>query len=203
MRRALRSLVAVAFSLASLSSAATLDFSDVFESGRARGNHERIRYSGNADFGTVDLSQWADDRDNGRGRPDWLSERGAGENRGRRDSDRSEVLEVSFERPLFITSIDVSRLANGPIMMHIAGAGGGFDVLFDASNRNISVNQFASSISFVPTAGILSDFSRARITIDETLHSLHGTSSPIPEPSSVVMLLIGGALVATQLRRLV
>jgi hypothetical protein len=35
------------------------------------------------------------------------------------------------------------------------------------------------------------------------LNSLRVASSPIPEPSSVVMLLIGGVLVATQLRKLV
>jgi hypothetical protein len=220
MRWPIRLLVAVAFSLASVSGAATLDFSELLDSASAPGNDGRISYSGNADFGTVELSQSAVDRHPGLGGGwrDWWPERGPGRGRGPGDSDQSEVLGVSFEQPLFVTSIDVSQFTgrsrrNGTVMLHIVGGGGdegsGFDILFNSDdadengNLNIAVNRFASSISFVPTADILSDFSIARITIDETLNSVRGTTSPIPEPSSVAMLLIGGVLVASQLRKLV
>jgi hypothetical protein len=50
-------LAVAVFSIASLSSAATLELGDVFDSARGRGNGDRIRYSGNADFGTVDLRE--------------------------------------------------------------------------------------------------------------------------------------------------
>jgi hypothetical protein len=217
-----RLLVAVAFSLATLSSAATLDLTGSIGSSIASGNHEVSSYSGNDAFGTVRFDA------NPRGSDiTWSSGNGLGVDCSNwnlscivdteNQIDWPEVLEVSFEQPLFITSIDVSQLAQrtawlGPLRLRVVDAGAiegsGFDILFNAGdanddgNLNIAVNQFASSISFVPTAGILSDFSLARITIDETLSSLR-TSSPIPEPSSVVMLLIGGALVASQLRRFV
>ncbi|MGH8310487.1 MAG: PEP-CTERM sorting domain-containing protein [Steroidobacteraceae bacterium] len=202
MRWPVRSLVtAVLVSFASVATAATLELSDLFDSGNGRGNQDRIRYSGNAAFGTVELSRSDDDRHRGSGN-------GRGNQRGHRD-DRFEALDVDFDRSVFVTSVDLGRLTNGPIIMRVSGAGGGFDLFLDADdadqngNVRISLNQFASSISFVPTAGVLSDFSHTRITIDETLRSLRGTSSPIPEPSSVVMLLIGGALVASQLRKFV
>jgi hypothetical protein len=204
MRWLVLPLAVAAFSIASSSSAATLELGDVFDSARGRGNGDRIRYSGNADFGMVDLRE--------------RSGHGRGRHRGHGHSDRSEGIEVSFERSLFVTSIDIGQVAarnagSGPIWMRIVDASGGEEslsyILIDpddangAGHLNIPVNRFASSISFVPTAGILSDFSLARITIDESLRSLRGTSSPIPEPSSVVMLLIGGVLVASQLRKLV
>ncbi|MGH9887349.1 MAG: PEP-CTERM sorting domain-containing protein, partial [bacterium] len=77
----------------------------------------------------------------------------------------------------------------------------GFDIASRADAGTDGPNRFATSQGFVPTAGILSDFKVARL-MDDTLNSLSGTSSPIPEPSSVAMLLIGGALVASQLRKL-
>lgn len=223
MRWPVRFLVAAAFSLASLSGAATLDFTSLVGSAIASGNSELATYSGNADFGTVSFDANPSGSD-----ITWSSGNGLGVDCSNwniscivdteNQIDWPELLEISFEQPLFITSIGISQLTErnawlGPFRLHVVDAGvvdgGGFDILFDANDANgagqldIAVNQFASSISFVPTAGILSDFSLAHITIDETLNSLRGTSSPIPEPSSVVMLLIGGVLVATQLRKLV
>lgn len=208
MRWPVRSLVVAAFSLASISGAATLDFSDLLDSDGTR----------SAAFGSFQVSQAIVDGHPGRhlGWPDWFPENGFGRHRGNEGSFTSETFGISFDAPLFVSSIDVSRYTDrgrreAPILIHIAGPAGedGFDLVVSSGdadangNLNISVNRFASSISFVPTAGILSDFSLARVTIDETLGSLHTTTSPIPEPSSVVMLLIGGALVATQLRKLV
>jgi hypothetical protein len=222
MRWPIRFLIAVAFSVASLSSAATLDFTTLVGSLIASGNSDSASYSGNADFGTVNISANPSGSD-----ITWSSGNGLGVDCSNwnlacvvdteNQIDWPEVLQVTFQQPLFVSSIGISQLTEhnaslGPFTLHVvdagAVAGSGFDIAFNAGDAtagqlDVAVNRFASSISFVPTAGILSDFSLARITVDETLNSLRGTSSPIPEPSSVVMLLIGGALVASQVRKLV
>ena len=133
--------------------------------------------------------------------------------------DFPEVLEISFSTPKYLTSVDISQLTTETwglgsfsIVIEDAGSiqGNGFSIPFaadqaDASGRlRVAVNQWATSIRFVPVQGYFEDFSVAAISIDEFARPLTSPgvpSSPIPEPSSVLMMTIGGALVLLSMRK--
>jgi len=136
----------------------------------------------------------------------------------RNQVDNGEVLSVGFEQSLFVTSVDMRNLLGtnlriGRYTIHIADEGGsvvGSDFVIDFSSTdasttgalNLSINRWASSISFVPNDGFLNAFSVAGISIDEFARPLPAPgSNPIPEPSSVLLMVAGGAFVANQVRK--
>jgi hypothetical protein len=229
MRSVLPAVAALLLAAApAVAPAATLDFAGEAGAAIASGISSTGTYSGNGDFGTVTVSA------NPRGSDLTQSAAGLGIDCTRRTDvyclvdaanqiDYPEVLEISFTTPKFMTSVNISELfpsqtvgVGGIFSLVIedmdAGrvVGSGFSINFTAANADangnlvLAVNQWASSIRFVPVQGFFEDFSVAGITIDET--RLPGTapgtpSNPIPEPSSVLMLTLGGALVLLSIRK--
>jgi len=113
--------------------------------------------------------------------------------------------------------VDLSQLStSGRYLLRVDETGSilgdGFDINFDSDNSNsdgfltVNVNRWVSSVRFVPDSGEQNDFSLARIRIDENRIAQApgpGTSNPIPEPSSVLLMIVGAGIVATQVRKLV
>jgi hypothetical protein len=128
--------------------------------------------------------------------------------------DAPEVLTVRFERSVFLSSIQLSQLTTtGRHFLRTdergSITGSGFDIDFDSDDANrdgfltVNVNRWVTSIRLVPDNGEVNDFSLARLRIDETRVPPApggGSTNPIPEPSSVLMMLVGGGIVATQVR---
>ncbi len=223
MRSVLRSALACVLLLAAGSArAATIDLTGAIGSAIAAGNADTVVYSGSSAFGDVTFSADPTGSDltyqagNGLG----IDCRG-GEVACLLDNysqvDTGEVLSISFERPLFVTSVDIRNLFGTSlgigryrVQIEEGGSvvGSSFAIDFSsedasaAGGLNLSVNRWASSIRFVPDGGFFDAFSVAGITIDELASALPAPStSPIPEPSSVLMMLIGGALVVSQVRK--
>jgi hypothetical protein len=226
MRSLLRALaLAASVSLPTAASAATLDLTGAVGAAIASGTGSSSTYSGNAAFGAVTFTANPSGSDLTHSSGTGLGIDCSGWSLyctvdNRNQVDFPEVLEISFSTPKYLTSVGISQLTSETygsgwfsIVIEDSGAivGSGFSVPFsaddaDASGRlNVAVNQWASSIRFVPIQGFFEDFSVARLTIDETRAPVLGPSapsSPIPEPSSVLMLTIGGALVLLSLRKL-
>jgi hypothetical protein len=203
-------------------SAATLDLTGAIGAAIAAGNDDSAVYSGNAAFGDVSIVANPAGSD-----LNYSAGNGLGiDCRGNslaclvdRSSqvDNGEVLTISFDRPLFVTSVDLRNLfgttigiGSFSVNLEEGGSviGSSFEIGFgsDSANANgglnIAVERWASSISFVPNAGFLDAFSVASISIDEFAGSLPAPgANPIPEPSSILLIIAGGAFVLTQLRR--
>lgn len=222
-------LVAVALSAAGFapfaSSAATLNLTGAEGAAIAAGNSDTAVYGGNAAFGGVTFAA------NPRGSD--LTHSGAGlgiDCSGwslsctvdtSNQIDFPEVLGISFSTPKFVTSVNISNLFSQTfnlgrlaIVIEDAGSiqGAGFSVPFSAGNADesggllVAINAWASTIRFVPVAGLFEDFSLAAVSIDETRAptagpGTPGTTSPIPEPSSVMMMMLGGAVVLFSIRK--
>lgn len=205
--------------------AATMDLT-VIGATIAAGTSDTATYSGDAAFGTVTFTA------SPAGSDLTASSSGLGIDCSgwdlycRVDStnqiDYPEILEISFAQPKYLTSVTVSNLFPSQtvdlglfsivIQDMDAGSvtGSGFSVPFSAADANstgllsVGINQWATSIRFVPVQGYFEDFSVAALTIDESAlptQSSGSPTSPIPEPSSVLMMAIGGALVLLSLRR--
>jgi hypothetical protein len=221
--RALAVLVSVVGPVAA--QAATLDLTGAVGAAIASGSSDTATYSGSSAFGPVTFAAnpAGSDLTHTAGSGLGIDCSGWGlycQVDTTNQIDFPEVLEVSFTTPKYVTSVDISQLTSTSIELgrfsivleQDAGAvsGSGFTVPFaaedaDSSGRlQVAINQWASSIRFVPIQGFFEDFSVARITIDETrtpLTTPGSPSSPIPEPSSVLMMTLGGALVLLSLRK--
>jgi hypothetical protein len=207
---------------AGTASAATLDLTGAIGAAIASGNDDSAIYSGNAAFGDVSIvatpagSDLSYSAGNGLG-IDCRGNSVACLVDRSNQVDNGEVLTISFDRPLFVTSVDLRNLfgttigiGSFSVNLEEGGSlvGSNFEIGFDSDNAgaggqmNVAVARWASSISFVPNAGFLDSFSVAGITIDEFAGSLPAPgANPIPEPSSILLIIAGGAFVLTQLRR--
>jgi len=206
----------------STAGAATLNFTGSLGSWIASGNDGTVTYSGNSAFGDVrfiaspngsDLT-WSSGNGLGINCPSWA-------NGCSTDSsyqiDPGEALTVRFERSVYLTSVNLSQLStSGRYLLRVDETGSilgdGFDINFDSDNSNsdgfltVNVNRWVSSVRFVPDSGEQNDFALARLRIDENRIAPApgpGTSNPIPEPSSVLLMIVGAGIVATQVRKLV
>jgi hypothetical protein len=204
-------------------SAATLNLTGATGQNIASGSDGDVVYSGNAAFGDVrfiagpygsDLT-WSEG--NGLGVDCPLTSRGCLLD-SRFQIDTPEVLTIQFDRSVFLTSVDISQLSTTRILFlnfDETGSivGDGLDADFDsdfASNGSLTVriNQWVSQIHLVPDRGEQNDFSLARLRIDEfrlppAPPGGPGPANPIPEPSSVLLMIVGAGIVATQIRRFV
>jgi hypothetical protein len=132
--------------------------------------------------------------------------------------DPAEILAVSFSAPKFLTSIDVSQLTSRgydfgsfSIVLEDMGVvvGSGFVIPFEADDAiggdlTVAINHWATTVRLVPIAGSYDGFSLAGISIDASAVpsvTPGGPSTPIPEPSSVLMMIIGGAVVLFSIRK--
>ncbi len=205
--------------------AATLNLTGSLGSNIANGNDGDVVYRGNSAFGDVRFIASPNGSD-----LTWSSGNGLGidcpssvsgcRTDSRYQIDTPEVLTVRFEHSVFLTSVDISLLSTtGRYFLRVDETGSimgnGFDINFDSDDANndgvlrVNVNRWVSSVRFVPDAGEHNDFALARIRIDENRvppapgggHG--GGTNPIPEPSSVLMMIVGAGIVATQLRRFV
>jgi hypothetical protein len=122
------------------------------------------------------------------------------------------VLTVRFEQSVFLTSVDIALLSTtGSYCLRVDETGSilgsGFDINFDSDNANrdgdltVRVNRWVTSIRFVPDPGEWNDFTLAGLRIDENRIPTPGPGNPIPEPSSVLLLLVGGGIVAARVRK--
>jgi hypothetical protein len=203
-------------------SAATLDFTDSLGSVIASGNDGTVTYSGNAAFGDVSITASPEGSD-----LTWTQGNGLGIDcpSGVRgcfiDSpyqiDPREVLTIQFERSVFLTSVDIAMLnTTGIYFLQIDEKGsvntGGTQIDFDSDDAengtlNVDINQWVSVIHLVPEWGAGNDFTLARLQIDEfrvpPAPDGGPYSNPIPEPSSVLLMLVGAGIVATQVRKLI
>ena len=227
---AMRSLLSAAavllasIGLAASAGAATLDLTGAIGSAIANGNDGDVTYSGNAAFGDVRLIA------NPRGSDlTWSAGNGLGiDCRVRQlgcildnpfQIDVPEVLTVQFEQSVFLTSVDIAQLHTANLFflrIDETGSimGDGFDIDFDSDNASggiltVNVNRWVSEIHLVPDRGEVNDFSLARLRIDEFRlppapgGPIGNPTNPIPEPSSVLLMIVGAGIVATQLRRFV
>jgi hypothetical protein len=206
-----------ALSLPATSSAATLNLTGSLGSSIATGIDGNVTYGGNAAFGDVTFIASPNGSD-----LTWSSGNGLGIDCPRSvlgcntDSayqiDTPEVLTVQFERNLFLTSLDIGLLSpevRYSIVLQEYGAvvGSNFVIPFSSAGASngqltLNVNRWVSAIYFVPMPGELNDFSLARLRIDET-RVPPAPGAPIPEPSSVLLMVVGAGIVATQLRSFV
>ena len=205
-----------------ISSAATLDLTGAVGAAIAAGSAEVVSYSGNADFGTVTFDANPTGSD-----ISWSLGNGLGIDCPRSTAgcsidttyqiDYPEILSLSFDSgPVFITSVDLGQLVPsnfkiGRYVLHIDEGGSiegaGFDIAFSSDDADaqghltVDINRWAASLSFVPDRWELNDFTLAGISIDQTRRAVPAPGSPIPEPSSVLLMILGGALVASQARK--
>jgi len=122
--------------------------------------------------------------------------------------DAPEFLTVTFEKELFLSSVEIGQLSTtGRFFLRLDDqgsiVGSDFTVGFtsnDATNGQLTVpiNRMVTSISLVPDRGQWNDFTLAGISIG---NAAPAPSNPIPEPSSVLLMLAGGAIVVSQVRR--
>lgn len=225
MRLLVSAAVVLAASVAlgsSPASAASLDLTGSLGWAIASGIDGNVTHRGNSAFGDVtfiaspngsDLT-WSWGNGLGINCPSWHD---GCSNDSPYQIDPPEVLTVQFERSLFLTSVDLALLStSGSYYLRVdetgSVMGNGFDINFDSDNANssggltVAVNRWVTSIRFVPDRGEYNDFSLARIRIDENRIAPSPASpapgNPIPEPSSVLLMLVGAGIVATQVRRL-
>lgn len=211
LARAAVAVVSSAFALASISSAATLDLTGSVGSGIATGSAGVVTY--NASFGAVTFVANPSGSD-----LTWSSGNGLGidcpssVSGCRIDTpnqiDAPEFLTVTFAAPTFLTSVDIGLLSTtawGRLRIDEEGSivGSGFSIDFDSNSASngqltVNVNRLVTSVRFVPDHGEWNDFTLARIRVDE--NSVPAPGNPIPEPSSVLLMLVGGGLVASQVR---
>ncbi|MGH2958939.1 MAG: hypothetical protein ACRDKE_04995, partial [Solirubrobacterales bacterium] len=167
--------------------AATISFTGATGSLIAAGNDDTVVYSGNAAFGDVTVSAEHAGSDLTYSAGNGLGVDCSGYSLAclvdnRNQVDNGEVLTISFEQPLFVTSVDVGNLLGthiglGRFSFNIEEGGSlvasNFEIGFDSSDAsgngtlNLAVNRWASSISFVPNSGYLNAFSVAGVSIDE------------------------------------
>jgi len=213
-------LTASAVFVGSNASAATLNLKGSVGSKIARGNDGSVTYSGNAAFGDVTFIASPNGSD-----LTWSAGNGLGINcpssiRGcsvdtAYQIDTPEVLTVRFEESVFLTSVDIALLSTkGRYTLRVdetgSIVGNGFDIDFDSDNANhrgkltVAVNHWVTSVRFIPNPGEWNDFTLARLRIDEnrvpTLGLPPSPGNPIPEPSSILLMLVGAGIVATQVR---
>jgi hypothetical protein len=215
--------MALLFSVAPISGAATLDFTGAVGAAIAAGSADTAVYSGNAAFGDVTFTA------NPKG-SDLTQIAGSGLGINCIGSglycavdkasqiDNGEILKISFEQPLLVTSVDIRNLqgtdiALGWLSIHIdeggAVVGSDFAIDFDSDDASASgaltlaINRWASSISFVPDQGFFNAFSVAAISIGGVTPGpiVPSPANPIPEPSSVLLMLIGAGIIAAQVRK--
>jgi hypothetical protein len=225
----MRILVRVAFALiaivclASAPVAATLDLAGAAGASIAQGSADTAVYSGNAAFGSVTVSAHPKGSDlthvagSGLG-IDCDGGRVACAVDKATQLDNGEVLKISFEKPLLVTSLDIRNLygtdiGRGFLSIHIdeggAVLGSGFSVAFRSDDAGadgaltLDINHWASAISIVPNGSFFTAFSLAGITIAEASPGpiTPPPSTPIPEPSSVLLMIVGAAIVALQVRK--
>jgi hypothetical protein len=224
----MRLLVIAGFVLSSLagipgsSGAATLDFTGAVGAAIAAGTSDTAVYTGNAAFGAVtvtanpkgsDLTQY---NGNGLGIDCYGTSIACRLDNGLQ-IDTGEILKVSFDQSLLVSSVEIRNLKGttlgiGKFSIHIdeggAVVGQGFDIAFDSDDASadgkltLAINHWASSLSFVPNGGFFDAFSLAAINIAAAPGPLPPSpANPIPEPSSVLLMLIGAGIVATQVRK--
>lgn len=224
----MRLLVLAAFALLSVfsapatSGAATLDLAGAAGSAIAAGFADSAVYSGDAAFGNVTVTANPAGSDltyvagSGLG-IDCIGSALSCRLDNANQIDTGEILKVSFERSLLVTSVEIRNLAGtdfgiGKFTIHIdeggAVVGSGFDIAFDSDAAgadgvlSLAINRWATSLSFVPNGKIFDAFSVAGISIAGGAGPVApAPSSPIPEPSSVLLMLFGAGLVATQVRK--
>lgn len=221
MRFLLSAAVALAASgllVASSASAASLSLTGSVGSAIASGYDGSVTYTGNAAFGDVTFIASPSGSD-----LTWSSGNGLGINCPSSTNgcsvdtayqiDTPEVLTVRFEHSVFLTSIDLALLSTtGSCFLRVdetgSITGSGFDINFDSDNANsngqltVNVNRWVTAIRFVPDWGEQNDFSLARLRIDENrVAPAPGPGNPIPEPSSVLLMLVGAGIVAMQVRK--
>jgi hypothetical protein len=211
---AVRALAVSVFAFASVSSAATLDLTGAVGSTIATGSAGVVTYNGSAAFGPVTFVASPRGSD-----LTWSSGNGLGINCPSSIADCStdaayqidtpEFLSVNFGNAngVYLTSIDIGLLnTTGRCYLRIDETGSvlgdGFDIGFDSDDATngkltVQVNRWVTSLSFVPDRGEWNDFTLARLRISDGVPS---PGNPIPEPSSVLLMLVGGAIVATELR---
>jgi 3D (Asp-Asp-Asp) domain-containing protein len=206
----------------STASAATLNLTGSVGSAIASGNDGTVTYTGNAAFGDVTFIASPNGSD-----LTWSTGNGLGINcpssvRGcsidtAYQIDTPEVLTVRFEESVFLTSVDIAQLSTtGRYFLRIDETGSimgnGFDINFDSDDANsngqltVNVNRWVTAIRFVPDSGEQNDFAVARLRIDENRVPTPGPGpgdprNPIPEPSSVLLMIVGAGIVATQVRK--
>ena len=216
----MRSLVRAALVLAvsfgfvgSISNAATLDLTDVVGQTVASGDSGAVTYSGDAAFGVVTFAANPAGSD-----LTWSKGNGLGINcpitipgcfvDSPYQIDAPESLTVTFEKALFLSSVDIGMLSTtGRCFLRLdeqgSIVGSDFVIAFDsdyATNGRLTVpvNRMVKSIRLVPDRGEWNDFTLAGISIGRVTPA---PSNPIPEPSSVLLMLIGGGIVAARVRK--
>ena len=207
----------------STASAASLNLTGALGASIAAGTDGDVTYSGNAAFGGVTFVASPNGSD-----LTYISGSGLGINCPssvpgcRLDNayqiDTPEVLTVRFDQSLYLTSVDIAKLSTtGFYILRFdetgSVVGDGFDINFDsddATNGFLTVN-----VNRWVTLGALHS-GPGRV---ERLHArgaphrrdsrapgptaVGPRSNPIPEPSSVLLMIVGAGIVATQVRRFV
>ena len=122
--------------------------------------------------------------------------------------DAPESLTVTFEKAVFLSSVDIGMLSTtGRCFLRLDEQGSivgsdfviGFDSDYATNGRlTVPVNRMVKSISLVPDRGEWNDFTLAGISVGRVPPA---PSSPIPEPSSVLLMLVGGGIVAARVRK--
>ncbi len=212
-------LAASATLLGSTASAARLNLTRSVGSTIASGYDGTVTYSGNSAFGDVTFIASPNGSD-----LTWSSGNGLGINCPSSVSgcsadstyqiDSPEVLTVRFEQAVFLTSVDIALLStSGRYYLRVDETGSimgnGFDINFDSDYANsdgelsVRVNRWVTSIRLVPDSGEHNDFALAGLRIDENRIPTPGPgpNNPIPEPSSVLLMIVGAGIVATQVRK--
>ncbi len=210
-------LVAAVFALlvAPTAGAATLDLTGLVGASIAAGTSGNVTYSGNAAMGPVTFSATPAGSD-----LTWSAGNGFGIDCSRRIAgcsidtayqiDTPEVLTISFAAPTLLTSIDIGMLqTTGYGFLRVVDRGSvvGSDFMLGFSSRTarngqltIDINRVVTSVSFVTDGREWSDFTLARIRTADRVPA-PGPSNPIPEPSSVLLMAIGGGIVALEVRK--
>jgi len=206
----------------STASAATLNLTGSVGSAIASGSDGDVVYTGNAAFGDVRFIASPNGSDltwssgNGLGINCPSSVRGCSEDTAYQ-IDTPEVLTVRFEESVFLTSVDIALLSTtGRYFLRVdetgSVMGSGFDINFDSDDANsngqltVNVNRWVTAVRFVPDSGEQNDCSVARIRSDENRIPTPGPGpggprNPIPEPSSVLLMIVGAGIVANQVRK--
>ncbi len=203
--------------VASNAGAATLNLTGSVGSGIASGTDGSVTYSGNSAFGDVTFLATPSGSD-----ITWTSGSGLGINcpystpgcstDTAYQIDTPEIMTVRFDDgPLYLTSVDIALLSTtGSYTLRVDETGSivgtGFDIDFDSDNATngaltVQVNRWVTSIRLIPDTGEQNDFTLARLRIDENRSYPGSPGNPIPEPSSVLLMLVGAGIVATQVRR--
>jgi hypothetical protein len=212
-------IAASATLLGSSASAASLNLTGSLGSSIASGYDGTVTYSGNSAFGNVTFIASPNGSDltwgsgNGLGINCPSSVRGCSEDSAYQ-IDTPEVLTVRFEQAVYLTSVDLALLSTtGRYHMRVdetgSVMGSGFDINFDSDDSDrdgeltVRVNRWVTSIRFVPDSGEHNDFALAGLRIDERRIPTPGPgpNNPIPEPSSVLLMIVGAGIVATQVRK--